>query len=75
MYIIDSRMLNKIRTFKIWLEPLLAGYGLLYNRFAAEMWLVLIDDCLKTEEVGDDFTCEFDGRTTEQQYWIATSLV
>ena len=27
------------------------------------------------EHVGDDCTCEFHGRTTDQQYSIATSLV
>ena len=77
LYIINLRTLNEIRIFKIWFEQLLAGYERLYNRFAVGLWLVLVlsDDCLKTEHVGDDFSCELHGRTTEQQYSIITSSV
>ena len=72
LYIIDSRTLNEIIIFKIWFERLLAGYGLLYNGFAAGN--KNINTVLLFQK---NWTCWwlFYGRTTEQQYSIATSFV
>ena len=70
-------MLNAIRIIKIGFERLWAGYKLLLEEFYAEVEQIWFRIRLlqNGEHDGDDFTCEYNDRTTEQQYSIATSLV
>ena len=62
---------------KMWFEWLSSGYRLLLEEFYAEVeqiWfgIRLLKNC---EHDGHNFTCEYNDRTTEQQYSIRTSLV
>ena len=65
-----------MRIIKMWIEPLSVCYRLLFEEFNAEVeqiWFGIRRE--KKGEHGDDFTWEYNERTTEQQYSIATSLI